>query len=132
MPSRLRVNVRPDGLSIEDVYASRPPPRGGSRGEDRIALTPRSAEACLMEGIDPHDLYERGLELFAEAGLEPAIVRMVSAAPGKGEGVATPRVGVAQRVPPAAPAARLARAPPPAAAARHSAGVFTCARLRRR
>ena len=79
MPDRLRVNVRPDGITLEDLYVSQPLHKHQkTKTKPTIALTPRSAEACLMEGIDPHDLYDRDLDSFAEAGLDPAIVRMVS------------------------------------------------------
>ncbi len=63
------------------MYVSQPFDRRSyhsKREKPRIALTPRSAEACLMEGVDPNDLYDRDLECFAEHGLDPAIVRMVS------------------------------------------------------
>jgi hypothetical protein len=70
------------GLSIEDVALLEAPPtvvvglthtsprrdRGPSSsgdGEARVCLTPHSAEACLMEGIDPRDLFVRSLESFA-------------------------------------------------------------------
>lgn len=93
MPSKLRVITKPDGLTIEDVYASFPAwskkgqaaaTQAGARDraaekDGRLVLTPRSAEACLMEGIDPDMLYERDVESFVEAGVDPAIVRMVSA-----------------------------------------------------
>jgi hypothetical protein len=95
MPSRLRVNVRPDGMTLEDLFVSHPMAKGQQQQRGRsnsvatigagdkgraIALTPRSAEACLMEGVDPHDLYDRDPESFQETGLDPAIVRMVRAA----------------------------------------------------
>ena len=98
--------VRSNGLNIEDIFSSPPPPpqnvssssssssskNGGastikssstkgasSNGGEVLALTPRSAEACLMEGIDPKDLYERAMESFGEgSNLDPAIIRMVS------------------------------------------------------
>ena len=96
--------VRSNGLNIEDIFSSPPPPpqnvssssssskSGGtsttkssstkgasSNGGEVLALTPRSAEACLMEGIDPKDLYERAMESFGEgSNLDPAIIRMVS------------------------------------------------------
>jgi hypothetical protein len=92
--------VRSNGQNIEDIFTSPPPQhassssssksggvkaanssvtKGASGGGEVLALTPRSAEACLMEGIDPKDLYERALESFGDgANLDPAIIRMVS------------------------------------------------------
>jgi hypothetical protein len=81
MPERLKVLVRADGMTLEDLYVSQPLHKSKSiksLKQQPIALTPRSAEACFMEGIDPHDLYDRDLDSFAEHGLDPAIVRMVS------------------------------------------------------
>jgi hypothetical protein len=117
-PSALRITVKADGATIEDVFAAAAPSalsRGGGGGggsagassssaaaatparagagaahaaPERLALTPRSAEACLMEGVDPKDLFDRPPESFgAEGGrVDPAIVRMVSAPRGAGAG----------------------------------------------
>jgi len=109
-PTALRITVKADGATIEDVFAAAAPSalaRGGAgagsagassssssaatparagagaahAAPERLALTPRSAEACLMEGVDPKDLFDRPPESFgAEGGrIDPAIVRMVSA-----------------------------------------------------
>jgi hypothetical protein len=44
-----------------------------------VALTPRSAEALLSEGVEPGDLWPRRREAFAAQGLPDAVVDMVSA-----------------------------------------------------
>jgi len=119
-PTALRIVVKPDGATIEDVYAAAgaaalarggasaasssssgggggggggggaTPARAGAGAAhvapERLALTPRSAEACLMEGVDPKDLFNKTLESFGGGdhggghgghALDPAIVRMV-------------------------------------------------------
>eukprot|EP00620_Florenciella_sp_RCC1587_P018944 CAMPEP_0182573454 /NCGR_PEP_ID=MMETSP1324-20130603/20224_1 /TAXON_ID=236786 /ORGANISM="Florenciella sp., Strain RCC1587" /LENGTH=611 /DNA_ID=CAMNT_0024788569 /DNA_START=90 /DNA_END=1925 /DNA_ORIENTATION=- len=69
-------------LTIEEVFGSvsdvkaaglNPPPA-------RTVLTPRSAEACLKNGVNPEILRIRDLESFNEQGLDPAIQRMRSEA----------------------------------------------------
>ena len=73
--TRLRIAVSAQGQTIEDVYATHAPEDShGSEAFERqhgpswtlaaqaIALQPLDAEACLAEGVDPHDLYERSLE----------------------------------------------------------------------
>ena len=61
-------------LTIEDLFTSvstvksfgeYPPP-------PRYVLTPRSAEACLREGVDPEQLRIRDLDSFWEPGLDAA------------------------------------------------------------
>ena len=99
MPAlKSKLVVRNNGQNIEDIFSSHSPSSSGAvtlsskntsvsksatathkNSGEVLALTPRSAEACLMEGIDPKDLYERTLESFGEgSNLDPAIVRMVS------------------------------------------------------
>lgn len=93
LAQRLRVGL--GTLTVEDVYATLAPAgshgtvalerrssRGGAGAGGHgavIHLAPLDAEACLREGVDPHDLYDRPLEEFKEAGLDPAIARLVSA-----------------------------------------------------
>jgi len=68
------------GMTIEDVAASVAPSGALVAGlahqrkntgigapipvGPRVVLTPRSAEACLIEGVDPRDLYLRPLDTF--------------------------------------------------------------------
>jgi hypothetical protein len=92
------------GLTIEQMFADPAPPPfashrlqaaaeagrldgeglpvdsgGGGEAEPfakAVLLTPRSAEACLKEGVNPDDLRLRDLDWFWEPGLDPAIQRM--------------------------------------------------------
>lgn len=50
-------------------------PKATGRGSMR-PLTPRSAEACLMEGIEPEELQPRPLDYFTAHGVDLAIARM--------------------------------------------------------
>lgn len=76
------------GRTVEQTYHSLPPP--GSHGSavlerrgmiaqpgSAIVLQPLDAEACLREGVDPHDLYNREEAEFREHGVDAAIARMV-------------------------------------------------------
>lgn len=56
---------------LSSVKAHGGPPRRG-----RVMLTPRSAEACLQEGVDPEELKIRTMDSFWEPGLDPAAQRM--------------------------------------------------------
>lgn len=94
--AKLRIVISEEGATCEDVFVSKAP--DGSHGSDAlvqrgvgyghasfqpIALLPMDAEACLAEGVDPHDLYDRQLDDFKELGLDPQIslmVRMTSCA----------------------------------------------------
>lgn len=82
-----------NGMTIEDVAAS-VAPRGAlvaglvhNRKDTgigapipvgpRVVLTPRSAEACLIEGVDPRDLYLRPLDTFTWGKFaDQAVARM--------------------------------------------------------
>jgi len=78
------IPIAVDGMSIEDV-ALFPLGIGGAGGgaggapprPDRLVLTPRSAEACLMEGLAPDELRPKPPELFALDRAPPNIVQMV-------------------------------------------------------
>lgn len=68
-----------EAKTIEDVFSSvsETKAHGGlAGGKRRVVLTPRSAEACLREGVDPDDIKIRDLDSFWEPGLDPAIQRM--------------------------------------------------------
>jgi hypothetical protein len=85
--------VDSNGMTIEDVAAS-VAPRGAlvaglvhNRKDTgigapipvgpRVVLTPRSAEACLIEGVDPRDLYLRPLDTFTWGKFaDQAVARM--------------------------------------------------------
>jgi hypothetical protein len=65
-------------VSIEEVFNQvstltasniNPPP-------GRILLTPRSAEVCLKQGINPEILKIRDIDSFWESGLDPSIQRL--------------------------------------------------------
>ena len=69
-----------------DGDASASPPRSGAAGpgpgasasgrSEVVLLTPRSAEACLREGVNPDDLRLRDVDWFWEPGMDPALQRM--------------------------------------------------------
>jgi hypothetical protein len=47
----------------------------------KMVLTPRSAEACLMEGVHPDELRPLSIEHFSEGGaVQAEVARMVSTA----------------------------------------------------
>jgi hypothetical protein len=72
--------IDPEGMTIDDIAASVAPPGAVVDAlvhspkkmpigppqpiGPRVILTPHSAEACLIEGVDPRDLYVRPLETF--------------------------------------------------------------------
>jgi hypothetical protein len=72
--------VHPDGLSVDDLANSEAPeailvnalvhsPKKTGVGPPqavgpKLQLEPYTAEACLIEGVDPRDLYQRSLETF--------------------------------------------------------------------
>jgi hypothetical protein len=72
--------VDPDGMTLEDISSNFAPPgalvdalvhspKKTGVGPPipigpRVVMTPHSAEACLIEGVDPRDLYQRSLETF--------------------------------------------------------------------
>jgi hypothetical protein len=61
-------------LTIEEIFntLSTKKAYGGDDAQSRYVLTPRSAEACLRQGVDPEDLKIRDLDSFWEPGLDPA------------------------------------------------------------
>ena len=73
----------PPGTSVEGLSHS--PKRGGGGGgvlhtngiqQPRLCLTPLTSEACLMEGIDPLDLFSRDLDSFTYAGADRAVATL--------------------------------------------------------
>ena len=62
---RRKKKVRRGVVDLEQVFASMSSVRahGGPRSPARIMLSPRSAEACLREGVDPEELKVRGVAL---------------------------------------------------------------------
>jgi hypothetical protein len=70
---------RGKALNIEQVFTqlSRARVHGGPAGRPpRVVLSPRSAEACLREGVDPEELKIRDIDSFWEPNLDPAAQRM--------------------------------------------------------
>ena len=54
------------GVTIDEVYAqlSQKKEYGPEPDIPPVVLTPRSAEACLLEGVDPEELKLRDLDSF--------------------------------------------------------------------
>eukprot|EP00636_Phaeomonas_parva_P014883 CAMPEP_0118865890 /NCGR_PEP_ID=MMETSP1163-20130328/9997_1 /TAXON_ID=124430 /ORGANISM="Phaeomonas parva, Strain CCMP2877" /LENGTH=629 /DNA_ID=CAMNT_0006800157 /DNA_START=253 /DNA_END=2142 /DNA_ORIENTATION=+ len=65
------VNIEDVYTTISDVVASdlNPPP-------SRVVLSPRSAEACLKQGVNPEVLKIRDLDSFYEPDIDPAVQRL--------------------------------------------------------
>ena len=61
-------------LNVEDLFTSVSTAKafGECPPPPRYVLTPRSAEACLREGVDPEHLRIRDLDSFWEPGLDAA------------------------------------------------------------
>ncbi len=87
--------VDPEGMTLEDISSNFAPPgalvdalvhspKKTGVGPPlpqgpRVIMTPHSAEACLIEGVDPRDLYQRTLDTFtwgAHADRSVAQMRM--------------------------------------------------------
>ena len=75
---KMRNADRSRAQNIDEIFASvsasqasdlNPPP-------ERLALTPRSAEACLKCGINPETLKIRDLDSFVRGDITPAVQRM--------------------------------------------------------
>lgn len=79
------IPITADGMSIEELVllplttAGRGGPGGGAASprSERLLLSPRTAEACLMEGLEPDELRPKPPELFATDRALPDIVHMV-------------------------------------------------------
>ena len=66
-------------INIEEVFATISPMKAhdaNPRGPPRVILTPRSAEACLRQGVDPVNLLIRDLDSFWEPGIDTAVQHM--------------------------------------------------------
>lgn len=66
-------------LNIEEVFATISPIRAhdsNPKGPPRIILTPRSAESCLRQGVNPVNILIRDLDSFWEPGVDAAVQHM--------------------------------------------------------
>lgn len=78
----LRIVVAQEGETIEELLGLVPNEYGDyvERQRDEyagnIALTPKSAEACLMEGVDPHDLLPRKIDDFVKPGIDLPVAQL--------------------------------------------------------
>lgn len=65
-------------VSIEEVFVqlSKWKAHNGPGALPKVPLSPRSAAACLREGVDPQDLTIRDIDAFWKPGVDPAVQRM--------------------------------------------------------
>jgi hypothetical protein len=98
LPKTLSWSVDESGMTVEDIAVAAAPPglsefqglshspkkSGPSSGSapqtERLCLTPRTSEACLMEGINPLDLFSRELVSFTYGGVDRAVATVRAAA----------------------------------------------------
>ena len=79
----ISIGAAPRGASVEGLSHS---PKRGSGGmpasmqnngnHPRLCLTPLTSEACLMEGVDPLDLFSRNVTSFTYGGADRSVAQL--------------------------------------------------------